>query len=397
MNAVKWISKTELLSSSYDKTCIHWDISDENQPKISKLIGHTEGVTFIDSICVDGKRIIATTSLDSSIRLWQRDATTGEYVTFDSIGLGNGFCFAIRMVILPGTKNILLAIATDDSNVHLYSNSGNSPSDETTAFTKLHTLSGHTDWVRGLDFITLNDNDVLLATSSQDTFIRLWRLSKRNTNLNGAVKTASCLSYSDELQIEEKILTVAAANGAKHSFAIALESVLLGHEGWVYGVHWNYTKDGSLRLLSSSIDKTLIIWESHDQHDVWVEKVRVGEVGGNSLGFYGGKFAPNGDSIFGHGYQGTFHIWHQNCALGENVWTPGTIIGGHFAEARDLCWDPYGQFLLSVSADQTTRCHGPWKQKNNNSEHEVIIAYFALLNIAILYIFNHYFCRHGMR
>lgn len=72
-------------------------------------------------------------------------------------------------------------------------------------------------------------------------------------------------------------------------------------------------------MLSSSLDKTLIIWEPESNQEgetgdsgVWVEKIRVGEVGGNGLGFYGSKFGPNGKSFMGHGYNGSFHIWKFN-------------------------------------------------------------------------------------
>ena len=35
----------------------------------------------------------------------------------------------------------------------------------------------------------------------------------------------------------------------------------------------------------------------------------MGEVGGNTLGLYGGVFGPDGKSIMAHGYQGAFHQW----------------------------------------------------------------------------------------
>lgn len=118
-------------------------------------------------------------------------------------------------------------------------------------------------------------------------------------------------------------------------------------------------------MLSASIDKTLIIWEATED-GVWMEKVRVGEVGGNSLGFFGGKFSSDGKSIFGHSYQGGFHIWNQS-KENENKWIPNVIVSGHFDEVRDLAWEPQGQYMMSVSADQTTRIHGPWV-RNNKSE-----------------------------
>lgn len=79
------------------------------------------------------------------------------------------------------------------------------------------------------------------------------------------------------------------------------------------------------RLLSSSLDKTVIIWEpiprkeGSDAQDsgAWVESVRVGEVGGNGLGFYGSRFGPSGKSFLGHGYNGSFHMWKHDevCSL----------------------------------------------------------------------------------
>ena len=47
-----------------------------------------------------------------------------------------------------------------------------------------------------------------------------------------------------------------------------VETVLYGHEGWVYGVHWQpaIKDDGGqrhqpMKLLTASMDKTMIIWE----------------------------------------------------------------------------------------------------------------------------------------
>lgn len=119
---------------------------------------------------------------------------------------------------------------------------------------------------------------------------------------------------------------------------------------------------GTLQLLSSSIDKTLIIWTTTED-GVWMEKIRVGDVGGNSLGFYGGKFSPDGQSIMGHSFHGSFHIWRQSQA-DSSSWLPGIVVGGHFNMVQDLAWEPYGQFLLTVSADQTSRIHVPWARSS---------------------------------
>lgn len=383
VNTVKWISEHEFLSGAYDKQCILWNIIDPDSPKIMKLIGHTAGITFVDAIQINNEWLIATTSLDSTIKFWSFSHETGQYCVIDTIDLGTGLCFALKFAILPQTKDkVLLAYATDQHHVDLVCEQND---DGKRTFVKVGTLIGHEDWVRGIDIITTNataaasnnNSELLVATSSQDTFIRLWRISSRPTidpiqRKRASIAANVFTAANDVIQIEEKLFTVKSTDTGKPlSYAIILESVLLGHDGWVYGVHWSKSiGDNALQLLSSSIDKTLIIWSQQDDTGVWMEKVRVGEVGGNTLGFYGGKFSPDGKSILGHGYHGSFHIWHIESDA-SNLWLPNCVVGGHFAEVRDLCWNPNGEYLLTVSADQTTRCHAPWRRKNTSAEQTV--------------------------
>jgi elongator complex protein 2 len=44
---------------------------------------------------------------------------------------------------------------------------------------------------------------------------------------------------------------------------------------------------------------------------VWFDVARVGELGGNTLGFYGCAFSPDGNCILSHGYNGAIHLWQQ--------------------------------------------------------------------------------------
>ena len=109
-------------------------------------------------------------------------------------------------------------------------------------------------------------------------------------------------------------------------------------------------------------------------------QVRVGEVGGNALGFYGALIAPdNGGLILAHDYQGGFHLWGQeneSILVGvegaPDVWLSLPTIGGHFSGVQGLSWEPGGgAFLLSVGSDQTTRLHSLW---NTKDEVHIIIS-----------------------
>ena len=65
-----------------------------------------------------------------------------------------------------------------------------------------------------------------------------------------------------------------------------METILAGHDDKVFAVQWcKSLKSDDLRLVSASLDKTIILWEQDKDADgLWIEAVRVGEVGGNTLG-----------------------------------------------------------------------------------------------------------------
>uniref|UniRef100_A0A182I6K8 Elongator complex protein 2 n=1 Tax=Anopheles arabiensis TaxID=7173 RepID=A0A182I6K8_ANOAR len=358
-----------LLSGSDDETCILWNTKQDGGAVRYILKGHTKGVTAVDALVntATNNLIVATGSVDSSIKLWQATAES-TFECIQTIDLRSGLTFAMKLFCLPRSNAVMLAYTTDTDVVKLCVRQKRTDADEAT-FEPVEQLKGHCDWVRGLDCIQLPDSeDWLLASSSQDTFIRLWRISPR-ASLQKQKEFKEIL-LEEDITVEERTFTVRAADGAEYHYALSLESVLQGHEGWVYGVHF-CMRDGKLHLLSSSIDKSLTVW-TPSESGVWVESVRVGEVGGSSLGFYGGKFSPDGSSIIGHGFQGSFHLWREDAAQ-PGLWKPSTILGGHFGGVRDLAWDPAGgMYVVTLSADQTTRVHAPWSRpEGEETWHEL--------------------------
>lgn len=104
--------------------------------------------------------------------------------------------------------------------------------------------------------------------------------------------------------------------------------MLIGHDDWVSQVSWKrpfIAEDGidlallqlltvlgtltqPMGLFTASMDATAIFWEIDEDSGLWLERVRVGKVGGNLLGFFGGDLGVDG-SIIAHGWSGAFHLW----------------------------------------------------------------------------------------
>lgn len=82
----------------------------------------------------------------------------------------------------------------------------------------------------------LDSTTILLASASQDSYIRLWRISPR---LEGELTPTGIIA------VEQKLFT---AYGRQWS--VKLEAVLGAHEGWVYGIQWDWPKvEGGILVL----------------------------------------------------------------------------------------------------------------------------------------------------
>uniref|UniRef100_A0A8K9XER1 Elongator complex protein 2 n=1 Tax=Oncorhynchus mykiss TaxID=8022 RepID=A0A8K9XER1_ONCMY len=307
-----------------------------------ECVGHTGPVCAVDAIHLDNnKLLIASTASDSTVKLWLYTGSKGKGSCTHTISFGSGFMMDVSLAWLPGSRVPILACGGDDCRIHLYAQCNGQ-------FRKVLSLQGHEDWIRGVEWAY---GDLLLASCAQDCLIRVWRLVAKSRTKR---------------------------NAQEEPFAVTLESVLAGHENKVYGVHWQppVIKGGdqhqALSLLSASMDKTMILWAQEEGSGVWVEQVRVGEVGGNTLGFYGCQMSPDGSMILAHAFHGALHLWTQSHGK-EGEWRPGVVISGHFNAVQDLSWDPEGEFILSVGSDQTTRLLTPWKRMDQTQPtwHEI--------------------------
>lgn len=362
VNTVHWIRpgdgapETEFLSGSVDGTAIIWSEDRADGFRVTSVLNVGHVVTFADSLqlfdnvsTVFPRLLICTGSINGELKLWSRNENADAEI-IQTISYGRKLPIHCRLTYLPNIKCPFLAVALEDASILLYTKDSDLSESN---FIKVQSLLGHQDWVRCIDFHHDDNGNLFLATGSQDNMIRLWKITR-----------AVAKSTNNELEQKRDIFTI-----NDREYNITLESVLFGHESWVYGVQWQPNNHQTMRLLSSSLDKSMIIWELDDSSGIWTEKVRVGEVGGNSLGFYGCKFGPDGLHILGHDYQGTFHIWKYSQEIAN--WIPRSTPSGHFSEVVDLCWEPKGRFLITASTDQTTKVHAPWKDGLTELWHEI--------------------------
>ncbi|KAM4688697.1 elongator complex protein 2 [Discoglossus pictus] len=374
VNCVQWIqnkdcsTETELVSGGSDTKVIIWKIQDNQCIHSVALEGHTDAVCAVHAVYTESGSeedlLIASAASDCTVRVWSRSKLTAECL--QTLCFGNGFILDVSLSFLPASGVPVLSCAGDDSRIHLYVLQNGQ-------FQKTQVLHGHEDWVRGVEW-AVSEGNLFLASCSQDCSIRIWKIFHKP-----AAESARIEDYEEEsdIKLKEKILSVKGEH-EEMTYAVTLESVLAGHENSVYAVHWqpSFRKDGSIvqpmSLLSASMDKTMILWEPDEETGVWLEQVRVGEVGGNTLGFLGCQFSPDKSMILAHAFHGALHMWSQNPDK-QDEWIPMVVISGHFNSVQGLRWDPDGEFLITVGTDQTTRLFGPWKRDGHSQVtwHEI--------------------------
>ncbi|PKS10827.1 hypothetical protein jhhlp_002584 [Lomentospora prolificans] len=325
--------------------------------------------------------IIASGGADYTIRIWKFESERVHHLqTIDTASDPRYFPLSLALTTLGNDPNTLvLASAGTRKTIHVFAASA---LDETIEFQAQATLSGHEDWIRSLDF-TLEKkenglNDLLLASASQDKYIRLWRLHE-----GSQLPELSAAAASDPLR--NAYLPGKAPSNKAHrlkvkdkDFSITFEALLLGHEDWIYSVQWHLGSDGVSKLLSTSADNSLAIWEPDPVTGIWASTTRLGEISrdkgattatGSIGGFWIGLWRADGKSMVCLGRTGSWRRW--DFCKAEERWLPAIAVTGHTKAITGISWSRNGAYLLSTSSDQTTRLHAQWTAGGANTWHEM--------------------------
>ncbi|KAL1895846.1 Elongator subunit elp2 [Sporothrix stenoceras] len=373
------------------------------------------------------RRIFATGAADYKIKIWALERRTGDETgesPFQIVLLQTiqttprYFPLCLALVGLTdgsaglGSQSWMLASAGTNNRIQIF---GGAETGQGVAFELQSTLSGHEGWIRSLDFGwegTPFASDLLLASASQDKYVRLWRIHQ------GAVApppTASAAAAAAAVGDEEPTVTTATNSNAPSNkahrvhagsddYSVTFEALLLGHEDWIYSARWtSASPSGSgsqsqLRLLTASADNSLAVWEADVASGIWVTTARLGELSkekgattatGSVGGFWAGLWSPNGKEVVTLCRTGSWRRWTLSggAAISEASaedktedqpdarWIQAVGVAGHVAPVTGIAWSRDGAYLLSTSGDQTTRLHAEWTSTpsalSSGSWHEI--------------------------
>lgn len=344
VTAVCWLpdGKT-LLSGSEDSTVSVWKYDEDWNLK--QTIAHGQG--SITCIAPIGSDSIVIGQGSGNLGIWT--SKDGNFELKSEFSIKDGFyplCVRTieiegRSIMFIGGTHTTLFVYTLDVEPLLVAE-----------------LPGHEDWIKALAIKKLSDDEYLVASGSQDRWIRLW-----NLQLDGQIKE------SDQDSNELSLLT-----NKQYRFslgeikcAIQFDTIIFGHDDWISDLQWHPTQ---VRLLSSSADSTVMIWEADASSGVWVSTTRLGELAikgastaaGAAGGFWGSKWIiqPQRDLIVTNGKTGSFRCWQSKADSYVQI----DAVTGPLKDVTDVEWSPNGDYLLVTSLDQTTRLFAQWTHVN---------------------------------
>ncbi|QEU58266.1 Elp2 [Kluyveromyces lactis] len=365
VTCVRFVKETDMMvSASEDFEVRVW-----NFPKLRE--GHMDEVECIQvikhhkhtiTVFAVLKNLLVVGCADGSISVWS--FIEDQYVLQEEFSVQKGV-FPLCLSMHEIEKNqIILAIGGTNVNVFIYSLVSNS---EGVSKLELATkLEGHEDWIKSLVFRETAPGDYLLASGSQDRYIRLWR-----------IRTNEKIDTSEE---DEKKLTLLSNKIYKFDIsadvhvAINFEALIMGHDDWISSLQWHKTK---LQLLTSTADTAVMVWEPDTISGIWICSSRLGELSskgastatGSSGGFWSCIwFTHDGkDVILTNGKTGSWRIWTSTDGL---LWDQELGITGATKSVTDVAWSIDGNYLLSTSLDQTTRLFAEWKYETSGVERK---------------------------
>ncbi|MBX9258005.1 caspase family protein [Desmonostoc muscorum CCALA 125] len=233
-----------IASASTDKTVRLWNA--KTGEFLGKLKGNTD-IVYDLSFSPDSKKI-ATASLDRTIKIWNT-TTKEELETLENLQGQNG---SYSLDFHPnGTK--LAVVGYQDGSVKVWDLN-----------TKIAKVIGHHE--KAATFVRFSHDGRLLASSSDDGMIKLWKDGQLLTTIKAHEKEIYGLAFSPNDQIlasasEDKTIKLWQIDVTLGKNLVTLR----GHIGEVYDVSFNPQQKSNLVIASASEDKSIKLWKIIDK------------------------------------------------------------------------------------------------------------------------------------
>jgi len=345
------------LSGGVDQTVHIWRRSSNGKAPfelVDKVDAHLNSINAIKA--VSGKNgnnsIFVTASSDGTVKIWKLEILEGSQEGNTSPIIATSIFeittkpkyFPLSIAIAALGQGYIIAIAGSMNGIQIYTSSSD------LKFQNVATMTGHENWVRSLTFVTEPEShDLLLASASQDRFIRLWRVHQgKDVGVQSAASRDASMS---------RILSNKAHRWVSDDldYTMTFEALLVGHEDWVYTAEWRKTPSNKLQLLTSSADNSLSIWEPEEESGIWTCIARLGEISttkgsstatGSAGGFWAGLWSPDGQTVVSLGKTGCWRKWSYDEI--EDTWIQMVSISGHTRETTGIAWSADGKYLLTT-------------------------------------------------
>lgn len=178
------------------------------------LADHKASTSALGSFTTStGARVLLTGGSDAVVHVYTAASDADQFVRQQTIDLAGKLPLDIAIAALPGSPDtIAVAIALTDKRLQIWH--GHVSSDASLQLTKGISLEGHEDWIRCLNFCHFGD-ELLLASGSQDGYIRLWRFAKTEGVAEQKERRAKKMELDDEMLDEFERKMAGEATGSR--------------------------------------------------------------------------------------------------------------------------------------------------------------------------------------
>ncbi|MEH2139297.1 serine/threonine-protein kinase [Nostoc sp.] len=217
----------------------------------------------------------------------------------------------------------------------------------------LHTLTGHSGTLSGVNALAISPDYYTLASGSDDKNIKLWDLNTQKVlaTLSGHSQAVKSVAFSPD----GKILATASDDKTIKLWQIeTLKEIctLVGHSHAVKSIA--FSPDGQI-LASGSWDKTIKLWDVNTGREIYT-------IAGHQLQVNSVAFSPQGQILASASYDRTIRLW-QLRAFGEfeekfenrPCYSLLSTLSGHAWAVLTVAFSPDGKILATGSDDNTIK------------------------------------------